>query len=116
MTRDGDGRLALVTGASAGIGKALAEVFAANGFDLVLTARRENRLRALAAELEQKYRIKAHVFQADLADPIAPLNLCQAFAARGLKIDVLVNNAGYGVPGAYTSSLFRSAPSAASAP
>jgi uncharacterized protein len=104
MTREGEGRLALVTGASAGIGKALADVFAANGFDLVLTARRENRLRALAAELELMHKIKAHIFQADLAEPIAPLNLCQAFAARGLKIDVLVNNAGYGVPGAYTSS------------
>jgi uncharacterized protein len=104
MTRDGDGRIALITGASAGIGKALAGVFAANGFDLVLTARRENRLRALGAELELKHKIKTHVFQADLAEPIAPLNLCQAFAARGLKIDVLVNNAGYGVPGAYTSS------------
>jgi uncharacterized protein len=96
MIRDGDGRLALVTGASAGIGKSLAGVFAANGFDLILTARRENRLRAVAAELEREHRIKA--------DPIAPLNLCQAFAARGLKVDVLINNAGYAVPGAYTSS------------
>jgi short-subunit dehydrogenase len=104
MTREGEGRTALITGASAGIGKALAEVFAANGFDLILTARRESRLRALGAELEGKHRIKAHVFQADLGDPIAPLNLCQAFAARGLKVDALVNNAGYGVPGAYASS------------
>jgi uncharacterized protein len=104
MTRQGEGRLALVTGASAGIGKALAAVFAENGFDLILTARRENRLRAVGAELESRFKVKAHVFQADLADPIAPLNLCQAFAARGLSVDVLVNNAGYAVSGAYTSS------------
>ena len=81
MTRDGDGRTALITGASAGIGKALAGVFASHGFDLILTARRENRLRALGAEMEQKHQIKTHIFQADLAEPIAPKNLTDAFAA-----------------------------------
>lgn len=104
MSRDGEGRIALVTGASAGIGKALAEVFAANGFDLILTARRENRLRAIGADLELRHRVKCHVFQADLAQAVAPANLCQAFAARGLSVDVLINNAGFGVPGDFIGS------------
>jgi short-subunit dehydrogenase len=103
MAGEGSGRSVLITGASAGIGKAIAEVFAGNGFDLILTARREGRMRALGAELSQKYGVKAHVFTADLADPVAPKNLTDAFAARGLTVDALVNNAGYGVPGAYTS-------------
>ena len=60
---------ALVTGASAGIGKAFADVFAKYGFNLILTARREDRLRAVARELEAKHRIKADVIVADLSDP-----------------------------------------------
>ncbi|HAJ46186.1 MAG TPA: hypothetical protein DCL54_06360, partial [Alphaproteobacteria bacterium] len=107
MARDGEGRTALITGASAGIGKALAEEFARNGFDVVLTARREGRMRELGAQLEQKYKIKAHIFTADLSDPVAPANLCQAFAARGLQIDALVNNAGYGLTGSYHASTWE---------
>jgi len=97
--RPGSGRAALVTGASAGIGTELARVFAANGFDLVLTARRAERLQQLAQELENEHSIRARVIVADLADPQAPARLFAATREDGRHIDVLVNNAGYGVPG-----------------
>jgi short-subunit dehydrogenase len=96
-------RTALITGASAGIGEAFARVFAAHGFDLVLTARREDRLRALATALEHQHGVRAHVLSADLAEPAAPARLCQQLATANLAIDALVNNAGYGVPGSFTS-------------
>ncbi|MBI4886741.1 MAG: SDR family oxidoreductase [Acidobacteria bacterium] len=97
-------RTALITGASAGIGAAFAEVFAAEGFDLVVTARREDRLRALAGRLEARYGARVHVEVADLSEPDAPERLCASLAARGIAIDALVNNAGYGIPGAYLAS------------
>ena len=100
-TREGDGRTALVTGASAGIGKAFAELLAAHGYSLVLTARRADKLEALAVALRAEHGVAVHVLPADLADPGAPAALCLALHTRGLAIDVLVNNAGYGVPGAY---------------
>ena len=96
-------RVALVTGASAGIGEAFARVFAAHGFDLAITARREDRLRALAASLEREHGTRVRVFPVDLADPGAPARLCERVAADGITIDALVNNAGYGVPGTFTS-------------
>ena len=97
-------RTALITGASAGIGEAFAEVFAAEGFDLVLTARREDRLRTVAARLEGRHGIRAHVIPADLSDPGAPAQLWREVEARGLAIDALVNNAGYGIPGGFIAS------------
>ncbi len=97
-------RTALITGASSGIGEAFADAFAASGFDLVITARREDRLRALAARLEQQHGRRVHVIPADLADPGAVERLCGEIAARGIAVDALVNNAGFGVPGAYVKS------------
>lgn len=99
-----DRRTALVTGASAGIGEAFADVFAREGFDLVLVARRDDRLRTVAQRAAQQHGVKAEVLVADLADPGAPARLCAELAARGLHVDALVNNAGYGVPGVYLSS------------
>lgn len=92
---------ALVTGASSGIGAAFARVFAANGFDLVLTARRRERLEALAAELGTRHGITAHVLPADLADPLTPRRLYAELAAARVRIDALVNNAGYAMAGKY---------------
>jgi short-subunit dehydrogenase len=102
--QDGKGRTALITGASAGIGTALARVFAEHGFDLVLTARREARLVALASELEQKFGTRSTCIAEDLADPKAPRRLFDEVTARGIRIDALVNNAGYGVPKSYRNA------------
>lgn len=92
-------RTALVTGASAGIGRELARVFARHGFDLVLFARRLDRLEELAKELERDHGVKAHALALDLADPASPRRLFDEMAARHIMVDALVNNAGYTVPG-----------------
>ena len=97
-------RTALVTGASAGIGLAFAHVFARNGFDLVLTARRLERLEALAAEIRTARHVTVRVVQEDLADPAAPRRLHDVLSGAGVTIDALVNNAGYGVAGRYLAS------------
>src|SRR5687768_9242121 len=97
-------RTALITGASSGIGEAFADVFAARGFDLVVTARREDRLRALANRVETRHGRRVEVITADLSQREAPATLCDEMAGRGLNIDALVNNAGYGIPGVYLSS------------
>ena len=97
-------RTVLITGASSGIGEAFAEVFAAEGFHLVITARREERLRAVADRLRRQYASQVEVIAADLSAQDAPARLCDEIARRGLVVDVLVNNAGYGVPGTFTAS------------
>jgi len=96
-------RWALVTGASAGIGAAFARELAARGSSLVLTARREDRLTTLAAELAQHHGVGVECIAADLADPGAPEKLCTEIARRDIAIDALVNNAGYGLPGSFVS-------------
>lgn len=90
-------RTALVTGASAGIGAAFARLLAAEGFDLVLTARRHDRLEALAKEMEAAHGITAHAIAADLADTESPRRLHAELQEREIAIDVLINNAGYGL-------------------
>ncbi|MBN9167273.1 MAG: short-chain dehydrogenase [Myxococcales bacterium 68-20] len=92
---------ALVTGASAGIGKELAQLFAADGHDVVLVARSENKLEELAAELTKAYGVKAHVIAADLGDRAAPAAVVEQVRVRGLTVDLLVNNAGFGSNGAF---------------
>lgn len=92
--------VAVVTGASSGIGRALAPLFAADGHDLVLVARREGPLHALAAELAG-HGATAHVLPADLAAPGAAVALARAVEERGLSVDALVNSAGFGVYGAF---------------
>ena len=93
-------RRALVTGASAGIGEAFAEALAEKGADLILTARRMERLNRLAAKLEEKYGVNAIAIEADLSRPDAPDAIAAELARRGVEIDILVNNAGFGRPGA----------------
>lgn len=92
-------RYALVTGASAGIGAAIARELAARGTNLILTARRAERLDELGRELAGRHGVRCESIAADLGDAAAPQRLCDEIARRGITIDVLVNNAGYGVTG-----------------
>jgi short-subunit dehydrogenase len=101
MAREGHGKRALVTGASAGIGEAFAELLAAKGYDVVLIARRADRLDALAAKIRERHGVAAYVIVADLSDPSAPEQIAQSLQQQGLHVDFLVNNAGYGVAGTY---------------
>jgi short-subunit dehydrogenase len=92
-----------VTGASAGIGEAFCRQLAARGYRLVLVARREDRLRALANQLEEAHGTECRVEVADLGEPSAGAQLAERLAADGVGIEFLVNNAGYGVPGKLVS-------------
>ncbi len=94
-------RTALITGASSGIGEAFARVFAEHRFDLVLVARREERLQALSRELGERFHVDARVLVADLADPAAPARIFEKCQAGARQVDVLVNNAGYGLGGKF---------------
>lgn len=96
--------LSLITGASSGIGAAFARHLAELGHNLALTARRSDRLEALATVLRDQHGVQATVLPADLADPAAAINLCESLQQRGLEVDWLINNAGYGVPGAFVDS------------
>lgn len=91
---------ALVTGASSGLGVHFAHALAARGDDLILTARRADRLEALAAELRERHGVKVDVIALDLAEPGAPAELIEEVARRGLAVNILVNNAGFGLRGA----------------
>jgi len=97
-------RTALITGASSGIGEAFAELFAAEGFDLVIVARREQRLNAVADRLRTQHGTRVEVMVVDLSGRDACERICAELRVRGIHVDALVNNAGYGVPGAYTAS------------
>lgn len=94
-------KLAVITGASSGIGETFARSLAAMKFDLVLCARREPRLQSLAGELENRHAITSHVTPADLANPLGVDDLQTAVEALGRPVDLLVNNAGFGSYGAF---------------
>lgn len=98
---------ALVTGASAGIGAAFARELARRGTPLVLTARRGDRLDAIAHELGNEFGIDARTVVADLADPAAPASLQTAIERQGLSIGMLINNAGYGVAGSLVANAWK---------
>ncbi len=100
MKNDRTIRAALVTGASSGIGEAFARELAARGLQLLLTARRVDRLEALAVELRTKHGAKVDVVAADLGVPEGVATVLAACAGR--EIDLLVNNAGFGTHGRFT--------------
>lgn len=89
-------RTALVTGASSGIGTAFAHLLADEGYDLVLTARREDRLASLCVDLEKANGIRAQYVVADLADPDGPQAVFDFTQGQKIDVDLLVNNAGFG--------------------
>jgi len=107
MTYTRRGRWALVTGASAGIGKEFAKQLAAGGTNLLLTARRMDRLEALAPELRSASGIKIECVAADLEDTDGPAKIFAFAQDKSLKIDILINNAGFGDYGAFANSDLR---------
>lgn len=97
--KEGSGKLALITGASAGIGKALAEIHASNGGHLILVARRLQKLQQLKADLEMKNQVKVHCIECDLSDKEAPEKIFKEVNDKGLVVDYLINNAGFSKQG-----------------
>jgi uncharacterized protein len=94
---------ALITGASTGIGLDLSRL-AARDFDLIITARDQARLEQVAAQLEGQYGHRVHVIPADLAQAEAPGRLFVEIGQRGLRVDALINNAGFGAYGAFAET------------
>src|SRR4051812_6044528 len=103
-TRRGHGQTALVTGASAGIGVDLAECFAGDGYDVILAARTESALREVADRLAKTYGVTGTPIAADLQAIGGGARLADEIGRRGLSVDVVVNNAGYGAAGAFDRS------------
>ncbi len=102
--RPGAGQTALITGASAGIGVDLADCFARDGYDVVVTARSADALQQVADRLAKQHGVTATPIANDLGAFGGGRKLVDAIRARGITVDVLVNNAGYGHAGALTSS------------
>lgn len=95
---------ALITGASAGIGYALSRCFAADHHDLILVARQQHKLEQTAEELSREFHVTTKVIVADLAQPDAPRKIFDAVQAEALSVDFLVNNAGFGLGGAFAET------------
>jgi uncharacterized protein len=94
-------KLALVTGASAGIGLEIARYHASLGGDLIIVARREDALLNLQRELEDAHKVKVHVFAIDVGTPEGATTLYNAIKSKNLHVDFLINNAGYGLHGLF---------------
>src|SRR5947208_7880165 len=94
----------LITGASSGFGEEFARQYAEQGHPLVLVARRLDRLQNLAEALRQQFRIEVVVEQVDLSDSAAVIQVHQRLSARGIEIDILINNAGHGLQGPFADA------------
>jgi short-subunit dehydrogenase len=99
----GTGR-ALITGGSAGIGVALAEVFAAQGHDLILVSRNREKLERRGGDIQKKFGVQVTCIAEDLTDPAGPRRLHDAVLERGLDVEYLVNNAGVGLYGQFAAT------------
>jgi short-subunit dehydrogenase len=100
-------KTALITGASSGIGLELAKLFARDGFDLVLVARRQDALESLAGELKRESGTNALVLAKDLSDPLAPEEIFSELKRRFIHVDVLVNGAGFQIYGPISETDLR---------
>lgn len=94
-------KVALITGASSGIGREMATIHAERGGDLVIVARREDKLNTLKSELENQYGINVSVMVKDLSDLNAPMEIYDAVKAAGIEVEYLINNAGFGGRGKF---------------
>lgn len=97
-------KTALITGASSGIGLELAHLFARDGYRLVLLARNRNTLRQIGDDLQARYSVTVRIAPKDLAHPATPTELYQELQEAGVVLDVLVNNAGFGLSGAFQTT------------
>jgi uncharacterized protein len=97
------GSTALVTGASKGLGAAFAEALAERGMNLLLVARSTDELSALSTRLHAKYKVQCTILSMDLADPSSPQRIAEEIERRGIQVDLLVNNAGFGLSGEFLS-------------
>jgi hypothetical protein len=98
---EGRGRTALVTGASSGIGRSLSELLAAKGYDLVVVARRVERLEELKKQVEDRWQVNCLTLSVDLADAGSARFIAESVSSEGITVDFLVNNAAYGLVGNY---------------
>jgi hypothetical protein len=104
--KDAPGKTALITGASVGIGRDLAELFARDGHHLILTARNESQLNEVAKKLSDQYHVNAQVIAQDLSTPDAPQRIFDQLQSK--PIDYLINNAGFGTHGPFAESDLQS--------
>ena len=102
-TTSGGVGTALITGASSGIGRSLAHLFARDGYGLALVARRADALQELAAEIASAHNVRIATFPLDLAKPHSATQLTGELHSSGVHVDVLVNNAGFGMQGAFAA-------------
>ena len=93
--------VALITGASTGIGKELCHIHAERGGDLVMVARRKDKLEQLKSELENTYAVQVVVVSKDLSLPGTPKEVYDAVKNKNIKVDILINNAGFGGRGKF---------------
>lgn len=101
---DNNRQTALITGASSGIGYEFSQLLAAEGYNTVLVARRQDKLETQATELRQKYSGEVTVLARDLIDPAASAEIFDELQDRGIQVDVLINNAGFGDHAAFAQA------------
>lgn len=100
-------KVALITGASSGIGREFARIHAANGGDLIIIARRKEKLNELKEKLEKKYNVNIKVIAKDLTLPESPMEIYNEIKEEGINVDYLINNAGFGGRGYFYERLME---------